>query len=229
MFEKNEDESTDFGSLGLKLTKIYLLLIFGGIPLAAYVGVISLNQISINELGDFLAGVFGPVAIFWLVLGFFQQSVELRTSTAALRLQAEELRASVKAQESLVIASAHEFTFSNDARRDDLWLEIKKAETDIFLALESCEQILPRAKKIQHGNFANRGLFHSGVREQFDIDHKILSERVTMVRNGYDKNFPIPPQNEWRPNSATAHLAYYLRGLVLATENSLQAYLKVRE
>ena len=31
-----------------------------------------------NELGDFLAGTFAPVAFLWLVLGFFQQGAELR-------------------------------------------------------------------------------------------------------------------------------------------------------
>jgi hypothetical protein len=34
-------------------------------------GAIDLKQLSLNELGDFLAGAFGPLALFWLVLGFF--------------------------------------------------------------------------------------------------------------------------------------------------------------
>lgn len=38
----------------------------------------------LNELGDFLAGVFGPLAIFWLILGFLQQGKELQQSTQAL-------------------------------------------------------------------------------------------------------------------------------------------------
>ncbi|HRE16401.1 MAG TPA: hypothetical protein PLW86_04930 [Rhodocyclaceae bacterium] len=31
-----------------------------------------------NNIGDFLAGIFGPLAILRLILGFFQQGVELR-------------------------------------------------------------------------------------------------------------------------------------------------------
>ncbi|VTX66414.1 hypothetical protein [Acinetobacter ursingii] len=27
---------------------------------------------SLNELGDFLAGVFAPIAFFWLILGYMQ-------------------------------------------------------------------------------------------------------------------------------------------------------------
>lgn len=59
-------------------------------------------QLDLNELGDFLAGAFGPLAILWLVLGYFQQGEELRQNTEALHLQAEELRQSVKQQEQMV-------------------------------------------------------------------------------------------------------------------------------
>jgi len=51
-----------------------------------------------SEFGDFLAGVFAPLAFFWLVLGFLQQGQELS-------LQINELRQSVKAQADLVIAT----------------------------------------------------------------------------------------------------------------------------
>ncbi|WP_058975881.1 hypothetical protein [Pseudomonas syringae] len=54
--------------------------------------------LELNELGDFLAGTFGPVAFLWLVLGFLQQGRELKLSTNALRLQAEELKNSVQQQ-----------------------------------------------------------------------------------------------------------------------------------
>lgn len=49
-----------------------------------------------NNLGDFLAGAFSPMAFAWLVLGFIQQGIELRQNSAALILQAEELRSAAK-------------------------------------------------------------------------------------------------------------------------------------
>ncbi|MCF5545092.1 hypothetical protein [Pseudomonas salomonii] len=58
--------------------------------------------LKLNELGDFLAGTFGPVAFLWLVLGFIQQGREIRLSTDALRLQAEELKNSVEQQAEMV-------------------------------------------------------------------------------------------------------------------------------
>ena len=62
----------------------------------------TLRGMDLNEVGDFLAGAFGPVAILWLVLGFFQQGIELRQGTDALRLQAKELSNSVEQQIELV-------------------------------------------------------------------------------------------------------------------------------
>lgn len=61
-----------------------------------------LLSLKLNELGDFLAGSFGPIAFGWLVLGYIQQGKELKVSSDALRLQADELRNSVEAQKDLV-------------------------------------------------------------------------------------------------------------------------------
>ncbi|EOV8808778.1 hypothetical protein ACN63X_003651 [Acinetobacter baumannii] len=58
-----------------------------------------------NELGDFLAGAFAPLAFLFLILGYKQnsesirlQNEELRASTEALRLQVAEMRESVEQQ-----------------------------------------------------------------------------------------------------------------------------------
>ena len=56
----------------------------------------------LNEWGDFIAGFSAPLAFFWLVLGYMQQGDELRHSTKALQLQAEELKNSVEQQSQLV-------------------------------------------------------------------------------------------------------------------------------
>ena len=55
-----------------------------------------------NEFAEFLAGVFGPLAFLWLVLGYLQQGDELRNSAEALRLQEEELHKLVQQQGQLV-------------------------------------------------------------------------------------------------------------------------------
>ncbi len=77
--------------IGLWLTGLYL------VALVVYLAVQQQNpaDLRLNELGDFLGGVSSPLAFLWLVLGFFQQSREIRLSNKALHLQAREMRRSV--------------------------------------------------------------------------------------------------------------------------------------
>lgn len=70
-----------------------------------------------NNIGDFLAGIFGPLAILWLILGFFQQGVELRQNTRALDLQAQELHNSVEQQQNLVDVSRKQMEAEIEAIR----------------------------------------------------------------------------------------------------------------
>lgn len=62
-----------------------------------------LIKLELNGIGDLAAGVFGPVAFLWLILGYLQQGKELKASTEALKLQAEELNNAVT-QQSLMAA-----------------------------------------------------------------------------------------------------------------------------
>ena len=77
--------------IGLGLSAIYFT------ALVVYLLVQGQNpaDLRLNELGDFLGGVSSPLAFLWLVLGFFQQSREIRLSSRALHLQAKEMRRSV--------------------------------------------------------------------------------------------------------------------------------------
>lgn len=86
---------------GVVGTAIYLLVIASTVAFK-FSDFIALE---LNELGDFLAGAFGPIAFLWLVLGFLQQGRELKLSSDALRLQANELRNSV-AQQTIMAQAA---------------------------------------------------------------------------------------------------------------------------
>lgn len=50
--------------------------------------------IPLNEMGDFLAGIFSPVAFLFLILGYLQQKKVITDNTEILREQMEELRLS---------------------------------------------------------------------------------------------------------------------------------------
>ena len=93
--------SLDFG---IGITGWWLLLI---VEFAIF-GDLTFPQ-SLNELGDFLAGIFAPIAFFWLVLGYIQQAKQLEQNTQALkqqeqalRVQVSELRESIEQQRKLV-------------------------------------------------------------------------------------------------------------------------------
>ncbi|PKA72567.1 hypothetical protein ATI02_5638 [Pseudomonas baetica] len=79
----------------------------------------TLQSMDLNEVGDFLAGAFGPVAILWLVLGYFQQGIELRQGTAALNFQGEELRNAVEQQRLLATVSLKTLEHEREARLEE--------------------------------------------------------------------------------------------------------------
>ena len=72
--------------LGWAATLAWLIFIYRQIGKSAQVE-------TLNEFGDFIAGAFAPLAFLWLVLGYYQQGKELQQNTEALRLQADELKA----------------------------------------------------------------------------------------------------------------------------------------
>lgn len=84
--------------IGVAITAVYLM----AVALLGWGRWDQFSEMKPNEVGDFLAGVVGPLALLWLILGYFQQGEELKQSTEALRLQAEELRSSVEQQQALV-------------------------------------------------------------------------------------------------------------------------------
>lgn len=113
-----------------------------------------------NEFGDFMAGAFGPLALFWLVCGYFQQGAELRQNTDALKLQSEalerqveELEMSVQHQAELAAASrdALEFSLRESANRAE---QEKEMHTPHFSAqsFESYVQNAPGLFEVQLKN-----------------------------------------------------------------------------
>lgn len=105
----------------------------GGLLTAAYLAFLAyygctrwakILDMSPNEHGDLLAGAFSPLAFAWLVLGFIQQGIELRQNSAALILQAQELRAAAEHAGAMVEVQKKEF----DLRIQELEEARAKAE-----------------------------------------------------------------------------------------------------
>lgn len=109
--------------LGIGATGVYAL----GLILLIMTNWASFKMLEPNAWGDFLAGSLGPLGIFWLVLGYFQQGTELRNSVEALRLQTEELNQSVQQQKALVSISEKQHTFELEERQRQAQSEEEKA------------------------------------------------------------------------------------------------------
>lgn len=105
----------------------------GIIVTISYCGLISLARwgdfsclltMELNNLGDFLAGIFGPLMLFWLIIGYKQQQEELKQNTKALEMQADELRKSVEQHKELVNATRRQIAVESKS----LEFAIKKHE-----------------------------------------------------------------------------------------------------
>lgn len=82
------------------------------------------EPLTLNTLGDFLAGVFGPLSFLWLVAGYFQQQQELRLNTEELSLsrkaqmlQVNELEKQVE-QNRVMIATQQQQLLENQRAND---------------------------------------------------------------------------------------------------------------
>ena len=81
------------------LTVLGLVLTAGWVVSNLLLAAFKLDEMAVmtlNEWGDFLAGASAPLALLWLVIGYFQHGEELRLNTRALEAQQEELRNQVK-------------------------------------------------------------------------------------------------------------------------------------
>lgn len=120
--------------IGVALTLVYLV----GIAALTWGRISTLAAMPLNEIGDFFAGAFGPVAFLWLVLGYLQQGDGLRLSTKALELQADELRQGTEAlllqaqelknsveQQSIMAAAA---TQQIEAQKEALEIQLREAD-----------------------------------------------------------------------------------------------------
>ena len=97
-----------------RLTKLGITLTGGWVLALAIITIFRVNDagaMTLNEWGDFLAGASAPLALFWLVIGYFQHGEELRLNTKALKTQQEELRRQVEETARLVDAAREEVRF----------------------------------------------------------------------------------------------------------------------
>ena len=163
----------------IAITVIWL----GGIGLTWIFGSLKSPE-SLNELGDFLAGVFAPIAFLWLILGYIQQGKQLDQNTRALEqqekalnLQIEEMRESVKQQTELAEIQQKQFDAMNYASNPNLL--ISSCECEIYSGGYSEEE-----NEVNDLCRLNLKIFNKGIGEALDIRIEVnnkkflISERI---------------------------------------------------
>lgn len=132
------------------------------------------SAMSLNELGDFLAGVSSPIALLWLIIGYFQHGAELRINTQALKAQQIELEQQVK-ETSLLVETAEmdlKYRQEMDARR----------AAPVFMLGPSSDVSDDRARLI----IVNRGAEVYDAEIEYHGSHKCQSRMAEVLGGSID-------------------------------------------
>lgn len=188
MCRGDKAEDSKLARVGLRGTCLYLIFLLGGVPTGLIMGWLSWKSLELNELGDFLAGAFGPLAIFWLVLGFFQQSKELRNNVNALHLQSTELEKAATQQKLLAEANERIANFEDHRWKFQFEVERRKLAIDIETKLRKAESLLPTVKDSRHAYLAAASRLNSGSRMKFDELHENWTRELSRLKEKFKSN-----------------------------------------
>lgn len=94
MPERAQNRTRKYLVIGILLSVVWASII--GWYLFSHIGWDTLKIEEFNEVGDFMAGAFAPLAFAWFVLALLIQSEQLKLQSAELSLQREELAAQRK-------------------------------------------------------------------------------------------------------------------------------------
>lgn len=111
-----------FWGVGISVTWLIIIILFW------YFGDLDSPK-SLNELGDFLAGIVAPIAFLWLILGYVQQGKQLEQNTKALEqqekalnLQSNEMKEIVQQQKELAEIQIEQLKMTKKEFRPFLYL-----------------------------------------------------------------------------------------------------------
>ena len=129
---------------------------------------------TLNELGDFLAGIFAPIAFFWLILGYIQQGKQLDQNTKALeqqekalQLQIDEMKEGVKQQKEIALINEKTLQASFEKARPEIGYYAPSA----FKHSEDHYSLLLNVHNIGKGDCYNLTAYlHDGISSRAHIN-----------------------------------------------------------
>jgi len=161
-FEEKPRHYKRLSRIGLIGTALYIAFLVLVMVASIHAGWIELSPMQLNQVGDVLAGLFGPLAIFWIVLGFFQQGEELRNSVNTLKLQAKELASSVEQQRELVQVTKQTLEHERFIAEQNLLKELEKLKPKPVIVMK--ETIIVDARQHYSISVSNTGYSVSEVK-----------------------------------------------------------------
>ncbi len=169
----------------------------------AYIGFLSwlawgrwheFSNLKLNEQGDVLAGAFGPLAVAWLVLGFFQQGEELQQNTKALTLQIKELEGAVE-QQRLMVQASKEATLA--AERPYLSVSAKVASSfepsNLGMNLEVVFTVKNHGRAPAERVLLRSVMFSNSRPDDFDRAWATINNAEEFVRQDVKAGFYVDP------------------------------------
>lgn len=183
--------------------------LFGGmIGSYAYLkgGIVEMLALPLNNMGDFLAGAFAPLAFLWLVIGYRMQALELEQNSKALQAQVREMKNTVSTSKQNVLNQAIDFyryelsgichsinslfTTSRYAdRSDQVWSRYMQGDVNAVIN----ELIINKDIILIHGEVLNYAGAYLSLFDKFMYELSSLDESGVFV-----KVFQVGPFKEAR-------------------------------
>lgn len=172
--------------LPVAFTIIYVITIAGSLFETGQ----ELRALQLNELGDFLAGILGPIALVWLVTGIFLQSYEMRLNTTELS------RSRIVAEEALDVARE-----TNSIKNSEMRRRVRSGYTEYFVYIDHDDAGLLRPPyKSEYDDKRTLGIWYAAISRR---------QVVFRVRNfGVSGNLAKIYVNNWRPPEVPFHVKF---------------------
>lgn len=170
------------------VVKIGWILTFIWILIIVYLLIKKPIPSTLNEIGDFIAGVSSPLAFLWVVVGYYQsqqalvlQAEELSHNTQALTAQVEEMKKTTEIQEDQLseMKAQYEETALNEQKKLQPFFHVKiesvaniKEYQIIELGL-CCENGFARNIAIEHVESGSISDFQSFIKSKDKLHLKI--------------------------------------------------------
>lgn len=143
----------------------------------AYYTGIDITKMSLNELGDFVAGISAALAFLWLILGYHQQGEELSQNTKALKEHDESLKKQAESLKELA-----EATFA----------QVEETKRQALAYSRSIQPVFQISANSEHRGEVVK-IIHLGVQPIFSVsieltssDHRLtqpVSDRIILKPN----------------------------------------------